>query len=185
MTCEEIRFEIATAEAAAPSPDVGAHLAGCAGCRAYAARDAAVRNLLAFKRNETADAHFETRLAARVRGEIDGTLPGRAWIPAALREWFTPAVRWSAAAATLVVIGLGFLRPGVVPMPVPGLAVETPEPAPVSMYADGRAPAAVPTPAVPPMLATLTNQGPPMIRLNPGGAVEYGTGGTVPVNYQY
>ena len=183
MSCEKIRFEIATAETGTPSPAVAAHLASCAGCRTYAARDASIRNLLAFKRNESQDPHFETRLAARVRGEIDGTLPGRTWLPSALRDWMTPAVRWSVASAALVIAALGFLRPGVVPAPVPGLASDAVPGLPVSMYADGRAPAA--TSAVAPMLAALTNQGPPMLRLSPGGPVEYGTGATMPVNYQY
>ena len=84
MNCESARFEIATAETEIRSAALAAHLDRCAPCRTYAARDASVRNLLAFKRNETPDAHFETRLAARVRGEIEGTVPARGWIPAAL-----------------------------------------------------------------------------------------------------
>lgn len=184
MNCEEARFEIATAETGTPAPAVAGHLAGCAACRAYAARDAAVRNLLAFKRKEVPDAHFETRLVACVRGEIEGTVPGRAGLPEGLREWFTPTVRRSATAAVLVAIGLAFLRPGVVPVPMPGLATESPPVArPVSMYADGRVHA--PTSAAPPMLAALTNQGPPIFRLTPGAAVEYGTGGSMPVNHQF
>ncbi len=183
MSCEETRFEIATSENGAPAPAVVGHLAGCAACRAYAARDAAVRNLMAFKRKEVPDAHFETRLVARVRGEIEGTVPGRVWLPEGIREWFTPALRWSAAAAALVVIGLGFLRPGVVPVPMPGLATEPPAAHPVSMYADGRAHAT--TSAAPPMIAALTNQGPPVFRMTPGATIEYGTGGTMPVDYRF
>jgi len=183
MNCEETRFEIATAETGTPAPAVAGHLAGCPACRAYAARDAAVRNLLAFKRNEVPDAHFETRLVACVRGEIEGTVPGRTWLPAAIRERFTPALRWSAAAAAMVVVGLSFLRPGVMPIPVPGLAVESPAAGPVSMYADGRIHTA--TSAAPPMIAALTNQGPPVFRMTPGMGIEYGTGGTIPVHYQY
>jgi hypothetical protein len=184
MNCEQSRFEIATAETGRPvSPGVAAHLSGCVACRTYAARDATVRKVLAFKRNETQDAHFETRLVARVRGEIEGTVPARGWIPAGVVEWFTPAVRWSLASAAVVVASLGFLRPGVVPVPTHGLASDAPLVRPVSMFADGRAPALM-TSAVP-MLAVLTNQGPPMLRLSPGGPVEYGTGGTVPVSLQY
>lgn len=183
MNCEEARFEIATAEAGILSGAVAVHLTGCAACRMYAARDAAVRNLLAFKRMEIPDAHFETRLIARVRGEIDGTLPGRTWLPGWLREWFAPAVRWSAAAAALVVIGVGFLRPGVVPIPAPGLANESPAARPVSMYADGRAHSIASDAA--PAFAALTNQGPPVFRMTPGAMIEYGTGGTMPVNFQF
>ncbi len=184
MNCEQSRFEIATAETGLPvSPDAAAHLSGCAACRTYAARDAAVRNLLLFKRNEIPDAHFETRLTARVRGDIEGTVPGRAWVPSAVREWFTPAVRWSLASAAVVVAAISFLQPGTVPMPAPGLASDAPQVRPVSMYAGGGAPTLM-TSAVP-MLAVLTNQGPPMLRLSPGGPVEYGTGGTVPVSLQY
>ncbi|MBM4154063.1 MAG: hypothetical protein FJ221_03435 [Lentisphaerae bacterium] len=183
MNCESARFEIATAETETRSAALAAHLERCPPCRAYAARDASVRNLLAFKRNETPDAHFETRLVARVRGEIEGTVPTRRWVPAAAIEWFTPAVRWAVASAAIVVAAVGFLRPGAVPVPVPGLASEAPTAQPISMFADSRAPTLM-TSAVP-LLAVMTNQGPPMLRLSPGGPVEYGTGGTVPVGLQY
>lgn len=183
MKCEEVRFEIAVAETGDRSPAATAHLARCAECRAYAARDASLRNLLRIKRHETPDPHFETRLVARVRDEIEGTAPSKSWMPAGVREWFVPALRWAAATAAVAVVGLHVLRPGVMPQPSPDLAGPSSAPQPVSMYADGRAAAA--TSAVPPMMAALTNQGPPLFRLNPGSGIEYGTGGTVPVRFDY
>lgn len=186
MTCEDIRFKAAGAGPGGDDPDVQSHLAQCAECRAFAARDLAVRRLMALKRHELPDRYAETRLIARVREAVAGTTPGVARLPDALRGWLPPALRWAAAAAAAAVAVLTLLYPLDEPVaPGPFLVTQPAEElnfvGPLDL--DHRPPV---TAFVDPfMTANQTNPSPPALRLKAASGSDYSGGRLLPVSFEY
>lgn len=100
MKCPAVRKLLVTSDA--PSPDATAHLAECAGCRAWRTRNEWLRAELAQCRPVPAAADFEERLLRGVRAELLRPAPPAVRFPVWLR----------AAAAAAVMIAAGWaLRP--------------------------------------------------------------------------
>lgn len=180
MTCDEARERLSAAPAGLPPAGVAEHMRGCAGCAAHARRDETIRRLMALKRHEQPDAHFETRLLARVRDEIAGTVPGRRWLPGWLAGRAGPVLRYAAAAAALAILAVRWLGPAAGTGPASGPAVAD-QPAPAAAPALAPFAKPVPPPMIPVEYASL-----PLTPTNLGaGGIQYGPGASVPVKFEY
>ena len=181
MKCEQIQEWIAGEPAGSELPDrIRTHVESCSACRTFAERDAAVRRLVGLTRHEQPDALLDVRLAARVRDGIAGTLPRRspfenlaAWLP-------SPFVRYSVAAALLVLVSVPVLRVAMTPNEAAPVVVrEHPGDrgageAPGSPVLTLREVASVETP---PATTNVINPEQP--------GVQYGPGRSATVNHQY
>lgn len=180
MKCDEARERMVSSPAGAPPADAAEHLRGCEACRVFARRDETVRRLLALKRHEQPDDHFETRLLARVREEIAGTVPGRRWLPGWLADRWTPSYGYAAAAAAaLILVAVRWLPPAAGPgaAGAPVIADQPPAPAAPAPALRGPEPARAPVEYVSSV---------PVAPTNPGtGGIRYGPGPSVPVRYDY
>ncbi len=137
MNCVRLRRRLVGETANPGDPEVRRHLEGCAECRAYLARDAAVVRLLALKRLERPDPMLEARVLARIRSALSAPSAASAYqAPAAP----APAMAWRYALAAVLLLLLGLdqtlLRPrrgepgagAPVVAGVPERALETPQP---------------------------------------------------------
>lgn len=123
MDCKRCRVEIEEAgPGAGLSASTGAHLAACAGCRAFRAESESLRSLVAGLGRVDAPSDFEFRLRARLAAEG----AGRARV--GWRTYF-PRAAWAAAAGCLL-LAVGFsLRPGQTATPAAGVGSQ---PSPVA-----------------------------------------------------
>jgi hypothetical protein len=97
MRCEEARLAIADARyAGGPAPELQAHLAQCAQCRALLGREDALDRWLALEPPAAAGPEFDARFFARLAQEKRGTSRGRV-----LRAGWLLAPLAAAAAAVL------------------------------------------------------------------------------------
>lgn len=183
MKCRTARDAVAAAERPEEwAADVRAHLASCPACRAVAERDAAAREWLALKRHELAAPGAAARVECGVRSAIAGHRPWPAWRVWAAETAAMPAMRWAAVAAVALAAGLlwpdAVRRPGK-PAVARGALME------VSNNAMPDAWSGFPGGFLVLAPLRLTNAWGEEILVQPGGRIEYGSGGTRTVRWDY
>lgn len=113
MNCAQCRRICLEEDAASLPADVAEHLVECADCRKAQQRIVALGQLLALKRFEQPDAHFETRLLAKVESSIRDLDPRPAgWLDRVWNAWSgerIPALRIAMSLLVMGLVGLNML----------------------------------------------------------------------------
>ena len=184
MNCDDAKFYVGLDDDDPRAAEMRAHIRACAKCRAEVDHQNNVRAAIGLLRYERPAADFSAQCVTRIMRAVQEqpvSVPAAWW--EAWREHAAAAfrpLRLAAAAALVLGLGLYFLRgPGAdvasggAPAHWAQIHLATPTPA---VTPPAIAPAEVPAPVVPVLLAS-SNSGP--MRM------DYGPGGAVPVKFEY
>jgi len=175
MTCKKTEDILARYEDRELPPELRGHVADCPDCRREQAQQRGMRQLMALRRFERPDVHFETRNLARVREAVAATaLEESSWL-GRVGGWISTPLPSFQYALGVVMVGLAAAYLVVMPplnesstdTDLAVLATTTPPTNSVIEYHM----AAQTLPPAEPGRGSLH--------------IEYGPGPSVPVNYQY
>src|SRR5688500_11413632 len=99
MRCDEAQTELLAGQAPSASPELAAHVRGCASCQALAGEQSALDAVLALDEAHRPGPGFDTRFFARLDGERSAGKKKRALF--SMRMWLWALVPVAAGVALL------------------------------------------------------------------------------------